>query len=509
MSKRIVSFFLCFVMTFSLAVVPSSADYIGTPVTFFDRLLHWGINGADDVSPVLGALGQFSGFIYGTVCTGSDDGYHHADSISGCDSGSDKDGQYAMAMCKYCGESFKVYGADLESAYNNYVTDLENDLGTTILANGGIRKYFTPDTSFYLTSRFEDTGSEFGSDYVIVRGIGSYPDDTVLTGDSVMIRFWGPVTVPFSAYVYTGFEVTGNHYSAAAVSPSKLYSGQVLSAGKSINIATANNSNSTNYACEIYPRYAITTNVLVRGYADFIPIEGTTLPTTQNITINSRPTTLVGDYGIIGDNGTIIHVEGDVIVDESNTTIYNPVTNVTNVFTDWAFDYSTRTYTLTLEDGSTVTVTYGNENITINEGDTIYNVYYVLPSEDDPGADPDDPGTDDGSGWAWWKEAWQSFIDRFFGLFGDSDTDIDQALPGEEDDPTTEEDDGWSILDLFRLLRDALWKVITGILNTALNGFLGLVNAISSIGDFFTVFDRNTEGGVLDILNQGGSAVWE
>ena len=32
---------------------------------------------------------------------------------------------------------------------------------------------------------------------------------------------------------------------------------------------------------------------------------------------------------------------------------------------------------MTLDNGQTVTVTYGDENITINEGDTVYNVYYV------------------------------------------------------------------------------------------------------------------------------------
>ncbi len=97
--------------------------------------------------------------------------------------------------------------------------------------------------------------------------------------------------------------------------------------------------------------------------------------TTYNI--DSRPTSITGNYGIIGDNGQLIKVDNDTIVNETNKTVYNPVTNTTNNVTDWQYDYSTRTYTLTLDNGTTQTITYGDENITINEGDTVYNVYYV------------------------------------------------------------------------------------------------------------------------------------
>jgi len=66
-------------------------------------------------------------------------------------------------------------------------------------------------------------------------------------------------------------------------------------------------------------------------------------------------------------------------------TLTNPQTGTTSTVTDWSYDYSTRTYDLTLDSGEHSTVTYGDENITIKEGDTtyIYN-YYVQPSNDDP-----------------------------------------------------------------------------------------------------------------------------
>ncbi|MGN8969826.1 hypothetical protein [Intestinimonas sp. HCP28S3_D6] len=109
----------------------------------------------------------------------------------------------------------------------------------------------------------------------------------------------------------------------------------------------------------------------------------------NNYTINSRPTSITGDYGIIGDNGQITKVDTTTIVNETNNTYTNPSTGTTSTITDWTYDYSDRSYELTLEGGDTVTVTYGDENVTIQEGDTVYNVYYIVESTgEDPGVQP-------------------------------------------------------------------------------------------------------------------------
>ena len=102
------------------------------------------------------------------------------------------------------------------------------------------------------------------------------------------------------------------------------------------------------------------------------------LSTIYNIT--TRPTSITGgNYGIVGDNGQIVKVEDNsTIVNETNNTYYNPATGTTSPIIDWSYDYSDRSYTVTTESGDTVTITYGDENITIQEGDTIYNVYYLV-----------------------------------------------------------------------------------------------------------------------------------
>lgn len=113
----------------------------------------------------------------------------------------------------------------------------------------------------------------------------------------------------------------------------------------------------------------------------------TSTGTTYNI--NTRPTSITGDYGVIGDNNEMTVIENQTIVNEEDNSVYNPVTNTSYDLSGWTYDYSTRTYNLTYqttnEGGDTVdnsmTVTYGDENVTIVEGDTTYNVYYVYQTE--------------------------------------------------------------------------------------------------------------------------------
>ncbi len=106
--------------------------------------------------------------------------------------------------------------------------------------------------------------------------------------------------------------------------------------------------------------------------------------TTYNI--NTRPTSITGgNYGIVGDNGQIVKVEDNsTIINETNNTYYNPATGTTVPIVNWSYDYSDRSYKVTLESGDTATITYGDENITIHEGDTVYNVYYLVDGTEQP-----------------------------------------------------------------------------------------------------------------------------
>ena len=152
--------------------------------------------------------------------------------------------------------------------------------------------------------------------------------------------------------------------------------------------STGSSSPSVNRASYIYAR------VLAPVYK-ITPLDSVIGQVNNVYSIESRPTSITGDYGIIGDNGQIVKVEGNKIVNETNNIYTNPATGQTDTITNWSYDYSTRTYTLTLGGGTTTTVTYGDENVVIKEGDTTYNIYYLIngsgPENPDPG--PDVPGT--------------------------------------------------------------------------------------------------------------------
>lgn len=109
----------------------------------------------------------------------------------------------------------------------------------------------------------------------------------------------------------------------------------------------------------------------------------------------TRPTSISGgNYGIVGDNNQIIKVEDNsTIVNETNNTYYNPATGATVPIVNWSYDYSDRSYKVTLDGGKTSTVTYGDENISITEttvnesGDTItnnYTIYYLINGSETP-----------------------------------------------------------------------------------------------------------------------------
>ena len=105
--------------------------------------------------------------------------------------------------------------------------------------------------------------------------------------------------------------------------------------------------------------------------------------------INSRPTSITGNYGIIGDNGQITQVtDNSSIVNETTNQFFNPSTGQTSTMTDWSYNYEDRSYQVTLESGDTVTVTYGDENITIVQGGDTYNIYYMVPGGDTPSQCP-------------------------------------------------------------------------------------------------------------------------
>ncbi len=113
-----------------------------------------------------------------------------------------------------------------------------------------------------------------------------------------------------------------------------------------------------------------------------------------NFNISSRTGSIYGGLGIIGDNGTI-NQYNTYVFDETNNYYYSPSTNTNQTVNDWRYDYTTRTYTLTLEDGREITITYGDDFILVLEDGQEYKIYYLMDSEgggEDPTPTPGPSG---------------------------------------------------------------------------------------------------------------------
>ena len=88
-----------------------------------------------------------------------------------------------------------------------------------------------------------------------------------------------------------------------------------------------------------------------------------------------------GFYFHLGDDSGKLFSDNKMnIVLETDGIYYNPVTGNTYNMDGWTYDYSSRTYNFTANNTST-SVTYGDEYVTIKEGDTIYNVYYYVAQD--------------------------------------------------------------------------------------------------------------------------------
>lgn len=118
---------------------------------------------------------------------------------------------------------------------------------------------------------------------------------------------------------------------------------------------------------------------------------------TNNYYISTRVDNLTGIYVDNSDN----YYTDVTIVDETNNKYYDMTTNTYYDIKSWSYDYSSRTYFLTLDNDVALTVQFGDTNVTITNNNVSNTYNYVV--EDDTGSDPDTSTT--------CKHDWQETID--------------------------------------------------------------------------------------------------
>lgn len=323
------------------------------------------------------------------------------------------DGYGNYYVCEYCGKSA---GEVLESAYSTYTDNLPAE---SINSNGQI--IWTPPhiwtqwlSTWNNNAKYNvcEHCSEYDSVGTCFQSMGCTSDCNVFTMDKAGTGFtysqlgylqslWGdvaPITGEYKLKSGISGRITIKYVDSSTpdtvITESFSLNNVYLQAGNTYFITSPQYSQ-TPYVSKAYYRvYSVRhetyapTFIITPESGAINTATGTTINDTTYYDIDSRPASISGDYGILGDNNELTKIDSQSIVNETDNSVYNPVTDTTYQVTSWDYDYSDRSYNLTLEGGDTMTVTYGDENVTINEGDTVYNVYYVVET----------PANDSGSG---------------------------------------------------------------------------------------------------------------
>ena len=143
-----------------------------------------------------------------------------------------------------------------------------------------------------------------------------------------------------------------------------------------------------------------------------------------------------------------------------------------------------------------------------------YNVITLQDMYDIADATPDYEYIYTESGfWDWWQRSWTDFVDKFFGQKGSGSSGAAGSIPADvlpavPDDESTEEADGWNVLDLFVVMKNGAWSVITGVVTTAFDSFGSFASGIRNIGNFFAVYDRSNPTCITGMCDYGGDDIW-
>lgn len=396
--RKIVSFFLIAVF---LITPVSAASSSSSDVEYIQKASFW-----------TWAAGQ-NEFLHGLVgstgasCPSAEDGYHHASSYRRPEASWGGLTGYYKCICDLCGAEFKAYESDLQQSYDAQVAELP---ATLYGADGSI--YVIPSFAVYhldassSTWTMQNGQTKENNSYRVSVSLPlirlEFLTNSYHSRASCRYGVFMEYTMPFLGtaellYSSVGYAIIGeNGVMSLSDSFGANYLGGIknYAQGSIIRIL---------FASDPFEFIRDGNYILLGNYINFylnnlrlkLTPFGTGITAGNIYSITSRPTSITGDYGIIGDNGQIIKVEGDKIVNETNNTIYNPATGETHTMSDWSYNYEDRSYTVTTETGDTITITYGDENVTIVEGDTIYNIYYLVDGSGSENPGPDVPPTCD------------------------------------------------------------------------------------------------------------------
>lgn len=355
----------------------------------------------------------------GQVCDASDDHWHHADEHDYIKVSEGKDGTYAVrAKCKYCHKEFVASGLTADSlsdAYTDYVSTLPAsgyDSAGTLLwqprwsdAVAGTGHFGTSaSSSFDITTGLSRKYSDFArcsASGSCLEFSFSYQSSKSYYCDITYVAFECPISGYYS-------QLDTVHWSCSIIQAPNLNLGETEDSTytKSVNwpVRSSNTgSHSAGARVTLYCPESVGHRIALKGgvvdvYTPVFSIVPADQPViTNNYYINTRVNNFNGDYY---DSVTNNYYNNTTIVNETTNNYYDMTTNTTYVMQKWSYDYQSRTYFITLEDGTTVTVQFGDDCMTITNNNVTNSYQYVIKNTP---STPDTPTT--------CKHDWQETID--------------------------------------------------------------------------------------------------
>lgn len=410
--KRIIAGFLA-IATLSVNIIAASADVSSDPgakVGWWTAQLHNLAQRSDGLSikeiPYGSWLCSIAASLSGKVCEFSDDHWHHADESDYVKVSEGKDGTYGVrAKCKYCHKEFAVGGLtadDLSSKYNDYVSNLPasgyNSAGKLLwqprwsdVDSSAFRIYVNSSLSLVECNgstltvggnenyRVSVSGARISIDCLLQSSVKFY----FKKASGEYIRFKTPISGYYtrmaSPFYASRFETSGGTFETLNY--------DYTSAGRGLYSAGSYLSGLTSSEWSLpFPKYNA-----VRGFCEFYtpiysvePADASLV--SNNYTINTRVNNFNGDYY---DSVTNNYYNNTTIINETTNNYYDMTTNNYYTMSNWSYDYQSRTYFVTLEDGTTITVQFGDDCLTITNNNVENSYQYVI--KNGGGTGPDTP----------------------------------------------------------------------------------------------------------------------
>ena len=118
------------------------------------------------------------------------------------------------------------------------------------------------------------------------------------------------------------------------------------------------------------------------------PLASNTTTINNTYNINTRVNNFQGNYY---NNVTNNYYNNTTIINETTNNYYDMTTNKYYTMSNWSYDYQSRTYFVTLEDGTTITVQFGDDCLTITNNNVENSYQYVINNT--PSPNPETPST--------------------------------------------------------------------------------------------------------------------